>query len=84
MKITELETIFVKPRWLFLKVHTDEGIVAEIASKHLNRLATGKEISNIRVKIIELLQTRAHANRDNFAPIPGSLELFSSLTEMKN
>ncbi|MBZ0284276.1 MAG: galactonate dehydratase [Anaerolineae bacterium] len=27
MKITKLETIFVKPRWLFLKVHTDEGIV---------------------------------------------------------
>jgi len=27
MKITKLETIFVKPRWLFLKMHTDEGIV---------------------------------------------------------
>lgn len=27
MKITRLETIFVKPRWLFLKMHTDEGIV---------------------------------------------------------
>lgn len=27
MKITRLETIFVEPRWLFLKVHTDEGIV---------------------------------------------------------
>jgi galactonate dehydratase len=27
MKITRLETIFVKPRWLFLKIHTDEGIV---------------------------------------------------------
>ena len=27
MKITKLETLFVKPRWLFLKVHTDEGIV---------------------------------------------------------
>lgn len=27
MKITKLETIFVKPRWLFLKVHTDAGIV---------------------------------------------------------
>ncbi len=27
MKITKLETVFVKPRWLFLKVHTDEGIV---------------------------------------------------------
>ncbi len=27
MKITKLETLFVKPRWCFLKVHTDEGIV---------------------------------------------------------
>lgn len=27
MKITKLETIFVKPRWVILKVHTDEGIV---------------------------------------------------------
>ncbi len=27
MKIIRLETSFVKPRWLFLRVHTDEGIV---------------------------------------------------------
>ena len=27
MKITKLELIHVKPRWLFLKMHTDEGIV---------------------------------------------------------
>jgi len=27
MKITKLETFFVKPRWMFLKVVTDEGIV---------------------------------------------------------
>ena len=27
MKITKLETLFVKPRWMILKVHTDEGIV---------------------------------------------------------
>ncbi len=26
MKITKLETFHVKPRWLFLKIHTDEGI----------------------------------------------------------
>jgi galactonate dehydratase len=26
MKITKLETFFVKPRWVFLKVHTDEGV----------------------------------------------------------
>ena len=27
MRITKLETIIVKPRWVFLKIHTDEGVV---------------------------------------------------------
>ncbi|MFO7956064.1 MAG: galactonate dehydratase [Candidatus Brocadiia bacterium] len=27
MKITKLETFFVKPRWVFLKMSTDEGVV---------------------------------------------------------
>jgi galactonate dehydratase len=27
LKITKLETFLVKPRWLFLQVHTDEGLV---------------------------------------------------------
>ncbi len=27
MRITELETFLVKPRWLFLKMLTDEGLV---------------------------------------------------------
>jgi galactonate dehydratase len=27
MKITKLETFLVRPRWLFLKMHTDEGLV---------------------------------------------------------
>jgi galactonate dehydratase len=27
MKITKLETFLVKPRWLFLKVHTDAGLI---------------------------------------------------------
>jgi galactonate dehydratase len=27
LRITKLETLFVKPRWLFLKVHTNNGIV---------------------------------------------------------
>ncbi|MBI3969668.1 MAG: galactonate dehydratase [Chloroflexi bacterium] len=27
LRITKLETFLVKPRWLFLKMHTDEGIV---------------------------------------------------------
>jgi galactonate dehydratase len=27
LRITKLETILVKPRWLFLKIHTDEGVI---------------------------------------------------------
>src|SRR5919206_4511683 len=27
MLITRLETMLVKPRWLFLKIHTDEGLI---------------------------------------------------------
>ncbi len=27
MRVTKLETLLVKPRWLFLKVHTDAGLV---------------------------------------------------------
>lgn len=27
LKITKLETLLVKPRWLFLKIHTDAGII---------------------------------------------------------
>ena len=27
MKITKLETFLVKPRWIFVKIHTDEGLV---------------------------------------------------------
>ncbi len=27
LRVTKLETLLVKPRWLFLKIHTDEGIV---------------------------------------------------------
>src|SRR5262245_1673172 len=27
LRITKLETILIKPRWLFLKIHTDEGVI---------------------------------------------------------
>jgi len=27
MKITKLETLYVRPRWVFLRMHTDEGLV---------------------------------------------------------
>ena len=27
VKITKLETFLVKPRWVFLKIHTDAGVV---------------------------------------------------------
>ena len=27
MRITKVETLFIRPRWMVLKIHTDEGIV---------------------------------------------------------
>jgi len=27
MKIIKLETFLVEPRWLFLEIHTDQGLV---------------------------------------------------------
>ncbi len=56
MKITRLETIHVRPRWLLLKVHTDEGIVGlgepivegraktvEMAVHELGRMIIGQD-----------------------------------------
>jgi len=65
--------------WTDFKYVTDEGIVSEILTRHLNRPATKNEILNIRTKILELLQSQALTNKENFAPIPGALELFCSL-----
>jgi phosphoglycolate phosphatase-like HAD superfamily hydrolase len=65
--------------WTDFKYVTDEGIVSEILTRHLNRPATKNEILNIKTKILELLQSQALTNKENFAPIPGALELFCSL-----
>ena len=40
MKITRLETFLVKPRWLFLKVHTDEGLIGFLADGEVVPLST--------------------------------------------
>lgn len=60
MKITKLETFHVKPRWLFLKISTNEGIVGygepviegqskvvEAAVHSLGKLLIGKDPCNI-------------------------------------
>lgn len=60
MKITKLETFHLKPRWLFLKISTDEGIVGfgepviegkskvvEAAVEDLARLIIGKDPRDI-------------------------------------
>lgn len=40
MRITKLETMIVKPRWVFLKIHTDEGLVGLGEPTLENRAAT--------------------------------------------
>jgi len=60
LKITKLETFHVKPRWLFLKIYTDEGIVGfgepivegksiatEAAVHSLGKIIIGKDPCNI-------------------------------------
>jgi len=79
-----LGIVNIEDDWTDFKYVTDEGIVTEIASKQLNRPATKKEIFNIRVKTLELLQAQANANQDNFKPIPGALDMFHSLAEIGN
>ena len=74
----------IESDWTDFKYVTDDGIVSEIVSKQLNRPATKKEIFNIRTKILELLQSQTYTNREKFAPIPGALELFCSLREIRN
>jgi galactonate dehydratase len=53
MKITKLETIYIKPYWMILKMHTDEGIVGlgePIAEGHPHALAkTIEEIGDYLV-----------------------------------
>src|SRR5437879_12533067 len=46
LKITKVETIFVKPRWLFLKIHTNAGITGlgePIVEGRANTVATAIE-----------------------------------------
>ncbi len=49
LKITKLETFLVKPRWLFLKVHTDAGIVGlgepVVEGRHLTVRTAVEEIA---------------------------------------
>jgi phosphoglycolate phosphatase-like HAD superfamily hydrolase len=69
--------------WADYKYVTDEGIVSEIVKKRLNRPATQNELINIRKKSLELLQLQAQTNHENFEPIPGALDLFCSLKEIR-
>jgi hypothetical protein len=46
LKVTRLETFLVKPRWMFLKVHTNAGIIGKtIAPTHPNRLRAPRDFS---------------------------------------
>jgi phosphoglycolate phosphatase-like HAD superfamily hydrolase len=65
--------------WSDYQYVTDEGIVSEIVSRQLHRPATKTELSTLRTKILELLRSQALTHRENFAPLPGALDLFYSL-----
>ena len=48
LKVTKLETFLVKPRWLFLKVHTNAGIVGLGEPVIEGRAKTAAEASKAR------------------------------------
>ena len=73
----------IETDWADFKYVTDEGITSEIVARRLNRPATRKESLNIKRKVHELLKSRSQTHREDFAPIPGSLDLFSSLKSNK-
>ena len=71
--------IEIESDWTDFKYFTDEGIVSEILTRHLNRPALKNEILSVRSEILNLLQTQAITNKENFVPIPGAIELICSL-----
>jgi phosphoglycolate phosphatase-like HAD superfamily hydrolase len=70
--------------WTDYPYVTDEGIVSEIVKRCLSRPATQRELSDIRSIILELLRSQAGTNPENFAAIPGALDLFDSLKKNGN
>ena len=60
MKITQLETFLIAPRWLFLRVHTDEGIVG-LGEPYLEGRATTSAvvIASITILIADFFLTKA-------------------------
>lgn len=70
--------------WTDYQYVTDEGIVSEMVHRQLKRPATKNELLTIKTKILELLRSQAHTNRENFTPLPGALDLFCSLKENRS
>jgi phosphoglycolate phosphatase-like HAD superfamily hydrolase len=69
--------------WTDFKYVTDEAIVSEIVARQLKRPATPKEKNALRTKVLQLLQSQTRTNPENFAPIPGALDLFTLLQQSR-
>jgi len=68
--------------WGAFKYVTDEGIVAEIAAAKLNRPANRDEMALLKSRVLQLLEGQAETSREDFAPIPGALEIVAALRRM--
>ena len=74
MKITRLETFLVKPRWLFLKMHTDEGLVGSGAQ------AVARIISAVKAEASRAFTMFAFLERSSIAGILLRLHTQSPIT----
>jgi len=68
--------------WSHYKYVTDAGIITEIMAKAFGRLATKREIMDVRTKIRQILQSEIITNRWKLSPIPGAVELLDRLTDI--
>lgn len=69
--------------WSHYKNITDSGVTAEIVEKNLGRKAGEHEINDIRRAYIKMLRLEIGKNPLNFQPVPGAVELITTLRAME-
>jgi phosphoglycolate phosphatase-like HAD superfamily hydrolase len=58
---------------------TDEGIAEEIIERHTGRVATKKELSDLKKLFVEMLRKKVSSNPALFYPVEGAVEILEEL-----
>ena len=58
---------------------TDEGIAEEIIERHTGRVATEKELSDLKKLFVEMLRKEVSFNPELFYPVEGAVEILEDL-----